>query len=179
MKAASLIIAVLIVAASCRADSLPPSTERLASSQDGRLIVRLSTQVQVFALDADEKGYSRISEFDTASESTPLKVLISEDGRFVITLDGGRGMGRGRDVVAVYAADGRKLEEWSLAEILTKEDLAAVPSSVSATWWRKEAFLAYPRPTVVVIGPDPNYGATKFRYRYHLDVESLTWTKLQ
>ena len=179
MKTASLIIAFLFVAASCRADSLPPPSERVGSSKDGRFIVRLSTQVQVFALDADEKGYSRISEFDTASESTPLKVLISDDGRFVITFDGGRGMGRGRDVVAVYAADGRKFKEWSLEDILTKEDRAAVTSSVSATWWRKEIFLAYPRPTVVVIGPDPNYGAPKLRYRYHLDVESLTWTKLQ
>lgn len=131
---ATFLLSLLLSAPICRADNTAPPTEHIGSSYDGKYIVRLSSKIQVFALDRDEKSYRLVSEFDPASERTPLKALISDDGRFVVTLDGGQGMGRGRDVVAVYESGGTKLRDWRLDQILEKEDLAAVVSTVSSDW---------------------------------------------
>lgn len=170
------ISALLLAACSCRADSKPPPTEAIGYSADGRFIVRLASKVQVFTLDKEEKSYRLVSEFATDSGSAPLKALISDDGSYVVTLDG-FGMGRGNDVVVAYKRDGTKLKSWRLDEILTKEDFAAVPSSVSSDWWRQEALIAYSPPQLIVTGPNDQIAASKKRYWYQLDLATLVWSK--
>jgi hypothetical protein len=137
----------------------------------------------VFALEKEEKSYRLVSEFSPASEGMPMKALISNGGSYVVTLDGGHGMGRGDDVVVAYKGDGTKLRSWRLDEILTKEDIATVPSSVSADWWRQEVVIANSRPQLnrppelVIIGPGGTFATTVKRYWYRLDFVTLTWTK--
>ena len=177
MKTGVIFISALLLAvSSCRADSKPPAMEAIGYSINGRFIVRLASKVQVFMLDDEEKNYRLVSEFASDSGGAPLKALISDDGSYVVTLDG-FGMGRGNDVVVAYKRDGTKLKSWRLDEILTKEDFAAVPRSVSSDWWRQEALIAYSPPQLIVTGPNDQIATTKKRYWYQLDLTTLIWTK--
>lgn len=177
MKTGVIFVSALLLAvSSCRADSKPPPTEAIGYSADGRYIVRLSSKVQVFALDKEEKSYRLVSEFETDTGGAPLKALISVDGSYVVTLDG-FGMGSGNDVVVAYKRDGTRLKSWRLDEILTKEDFASVPTSVSSYWWREDAVFAYSPPKLIVTGPNAQYTPQKKGYWYQLDLTTLIWSK--
>ncbi len=137
-----------------------------------------AARIQIFALTREEKAYERFSDFVTSSGDVPLEALISEDGKYVVTFDSKHGFGRGDNVVVVYETKtGRKLKNWSLDEILTKEDRRSVVSTVSSDWWREGVNFAYGRPGLLVNGPSLQFDTKVKRYCYELDFTELKWTK--
>ncbi|PTX96514.1 hypothetical protein [Opitutus sp. ER46] len=152
-----------------------PTPEPIGHSSDGHLIVRLGEKVQVYELEAGEKSYRQTASFWPASDA-PLRAMVTDDGKFIVTLDTTLGMGRG-DVVVVYDRTGRKVKSWKLDDILQPEDRAVVISTARGEWWRQDAVLYTDPAMLVVAGPSERFGAPKRRYWYALDLTTLAWAK--
>ena len=82
------------------------------------------------------EDWSRWLENPTA----PHKVLVSDDGRYVVTFDEWGGVGYGPNVVVVYGPGGQTLWKFALEDLLTEEEIAAVPHTVSSRWWGGEHY---------------------------------------
>lgn len=156
---------------SARADSwLPPSTQEVLSA-DGRTRVVVTPRALegAHAYFADKVAGTPAPGQDPASPSiqatarlqqraadgqwltrwqrplvndvAPVTVLVANRGRWLVTLDNWHGLGYGDDVLVVYDADGRRLHQFALADLLPAEYIAGLPHSVSSLHWRGEARL--------------------------------------
>lgn len=75
-----------------------------------------------------------------SNDVAPVEALVSNDGKYVVTLDNWHAMGYGSDVVVIIGPEGKLVKSFSLKDML-HEDAENVPTSVSSRWWRKEARL--------------------------------------
>lgn len=80
----------------------------------------------------------------------PASVLVDGQGRFVTFDDWGR-VGFGDNVVAIYAADGTLVKKYGLEQLLSPEQLAAVPNSVSSRWWGRQHRIDHDGALVLVL----------------------------
>ena len=146
------------------------------SSQDGYSIEKPS-RIQVLRLTSSQNGYEQVSIFSTQNGATPLKLLMTDDGRRLVALDESCGMGRGEHAIVVYDGSGRVLSSWKLDQILTADERKKVTESVSSTWWREKAYLVgsefiFTGPARVLVGADVGKG-----YAHILDLESQKWER--
>jgi hypothetical protein len=96
----------------------------------------------------------------------PVKVLVAGDGRYVVTFDDWGMVGYGPNVVVIYGPGGELSRAFALEDLLTEEEIAAVPATVSSRWWGREHYFDEGAGVVVLkvvtgrVGPD---GADEFR----------------
>jgi hypothetical protein len=65
----------------------------------------------------------------------PLFALVTDSGR-AVTFDQHGGAGAEHALV-VYGVDGALVKDWSLKQLLTKEEYYETPATVSSRWWWK------------------------------------------
>jgi len=85
----------------------------------------------------DEKGNLR-EQWKTklVNEVSPVNVLVSNQGDYVVTFDNWHGVGYGDDVVVIYdASKGSLIRSFGLSEFLTDSDIESLPTSTSSIWW--------------------------------------------
>ena len=68
--------------------------------------------------------------------TAPYQVLVADSGEYVVTSDDWGGLGYGPNVVVIYGPGGELVKQFALEDLLTEEELAAVPLTVSSRWWR-------------------------------------------
>jgi len=96
----------------------------------------------------------------------PHKVLVAASGEYVVTFDDWGKVGYGPNVVVVYGPGGELVRTFALEDLLTEEEIAAVPFTASSRWWGGEHYLDEAAAVVVLkvvtgrVGPD---GADEFR----------------
>ena len=90
------------------------------------------TLVHVLIGGGEEEAWSR----DLENAVAPVTVLVAADGRYVVTSDDWGGVGYGPNVVVIYGPGGELVRKFKLEDLLTGEELAAVPLTVSSRWWR-------------------------------------------
>ena len=78
--------------------------------------------------------YSKKSEFPLVNPVSPVKALVSADGRHVVTFDNWYQVGYG-DVVVIYRSNGTLVKKFGLEDLFTKSDIQHFPRSVSSIWW--------------------------------------------
>jgi hypothetical protein len=184
-------ILLLCSAASSFADS-PPGHSATAADPTGATIARIEevdfssskgspnekARILLYKFDAIENRYSYYRTIAHVGPSAPNLVLLTRNAEFVVAFDSSGQIGRGDSVTIVYNGEGKLLRRWSLEEILSKDDLKEAPESVSSTWWRSDALVLDPLPKIVVSGPkELAIGIVTHRYRYVLNLETLTWEK--
>ena len=88
--------------------------------------------------------WSTLWKVKLSNEVAPVETFLSNDGRRLVTLDEWHSVGRGENVVAIYAApeagkgkEGRQLARYRLDQIMAPDETAKVKMSVSSTWWRE------------------------------------------
>lgn len=70
------------------------------------------------------------------NEVSPVTILVSNDGDYVVTFDNWHGVGYGEEVVVIYdASKGDLIRKMGLSDFLTENDIASLPMSVSSIWW--------------------------------------------
>lgn len=70
------------------------------------------------------------------NEVSPVDVLVSNDGNYVVTFDNWHGVGYGDNAVAIYrASNGSLIRSFGLSDFLTENDINALPTSTSSIWW--------------------------------------------
>jgi len=98
--------------------------------------------------------------------SAPHKVLVADSGEYVVTFDNWGKVGYGPNVVVIYGPEGELVRAFALEDLLTVDEIAAVPHTVSSRWWGGEHYLDEAAGVVVLtvvtgrVGPD---GADEFR----------------
>jgi hypothetical protein len=71
----------------------------------------------------------------------PYQVLVADSGGYVVTFDEWGGVGYGPNVVVAYGPGGQTLWKFALEDLLTEEELAAVPHTISSRWWRAGKYI--------------------------------------
>jgi len=83
-------------------------------------------------------------EINLANEVSPVSVLVSDEGDYVVTFDNWHSVGYGDDVVAIYqAGTGALVRKFGLSEFLTESDIDQLPASVSSIWWGGQHYIDY------------------------------------
>jgi hypothetical protein len=71
----------------------------------------------------------------------PHQVLVADSGEYVVTFDEWGGVGYGPNVVVIYGPEGVVVKKFALEDLLTEEELAAVPHTISSRWWRAGKYI--------------------------------------
>ncbi|MBA2733811.1 MAG: hypothetical protein H0U54_13070 [Acidobacteria bacterium] len=75
------------------------------------------------------------------NEVAPVSALVSNDGDYVITFDNWFGKGRGDDVIVIYGAQGRLIKKYALEDILSADEIKAVPRTTSSRHWGGQHYI--------------------------------------
>jgi TonB family protein len=76
------------------------------------------------------------------NEVSPVDVLVSNEGDYVVTFDNWHSVGYGNDVIVIYdAADGKLVKNLGLSDFLTDDDIKNLPATSSSIWWRGKHFI--------------------------------------
>ena len=94
--------------------------------------------------------YELVWEHELSNAVAPVSVLVSDGGEYVVTLDNWHSVGRGSNVVVIYGPKGKLVRELGLEDFLSREQVAALPVSVSSTWWGQGHYLDEKKKCVVL-----------------------------
>lgn len=85
-----------------------------------------------------DRSYTLVADIELVNPVAPVDALLSNTGA-LITFDNWHNAGYGK-VVAIYAADGKRLAAKELEDLYSAESAEAAPTSVSSRWWRCRPF---------------------------------------
>jgi hypothetical protein len=75
---------------------------------------------------------------ELANAYAPHEVLVADAGEYVVTFDDWGQVGYGPNVVVIYGPGGELVTKFALEDLLTEDEIAAVPATVSSRWWGGE-----------------------------------------
>jgi len=102
----------------------------------------------------------RVWSAELLNPYAPHKVLVADSGEYVVTFDEWGRVGYGDNVVVIYGPGGETLWKFALEDLLTEEEIAAVPTTVSSRWWGGAHYLDEEAgELVLVIGREAEPGA--------------------
>ena len=113
-----------------------------------------------------EGRWTRIWAKPLRNEVAPVDALVSNDGRFAVTIDNWHLVGWGDDVVVIYGADGEVIRSLALSDFLSREHIGGLSRSVSSIHWGGEHRLSEDGNRLVLkvtspgqesVGPDRRY----------------------
>lgn len=81
--------------------------------------------------------WTKVCSSPLLNEVAPVSVLVSNDGRHVVTFDNWHSVGLGDNVVVIYRGDGSPVRSLKLKDILPADFIAALPRSVSSLYWHR------------------------------------------
>lgn len=79
--------------------------------------------------------WTRVWAAPLVNDVSPVRALVSNDARHVVTFDNWHSMGLGDDTIAIYGADGRLARKLALNQVLPDFYVKALPRSVSSLHW--------------------------------------------
>ena len=106
--------------------------------------------------------------------TAPVDTLVTDDGKYVVTLDNWGWMGRGDDVVVVYDERGDRLHQFGMDRLLPPLLIRHLPRSVSSLLWRAGQSLTGPGQIlqIEVRAPRPASSRSDMTAAIHLDLAS-------
>lgn len=147
-----ILLLLLAVLGTARADSRPPARPAGAVSGNGELVVRVepgSSVGDVFGYAGAEKGkyaravfyrrdgedrFAKYREVVLLNPVAPVDFVVSNTGE-LITFDNWHNLGIGK-LIVVYGAEGSVTRSYTLADIYSPRELARFEQSVSSVEWR-------------------------------------------
>jgi hypothetical protein len=82
--------------------------------------------------------YEKVWEQRLSNEVSPVGVLVSNGGKYVITFDNWHSIGYGDNVVAIYGPSGQLIRKMSLTDVMPLDRIMKLPRSVSSVYWGGE-----------------------------------------
>ena len=162
----SLLLLTFLLACSAYADSWALPEKRTVCSKNNKYCLKvipkkLESQLSYFGDKVDGKEnagtdkkakknycrgifYSRnasgrlkkLWETKLVNEVSPVRVLVSDQGDYVVTFDNWHSVGYGDDTVAIYTtSNGSLIRKFGLSDFLTDSDIYELPASVSSIHW--------------------------------------------
>ena len=156
LRAIHLLAAFFVFAAAreCLAYGFSGPKPCFVGSPDGLALLRIDpgdtgdsnrhpAHASVYKVDAKTGSYQLFSRFYLRNPSAPKNAVISNDARFIVTVDDWEPYrGATQNSVVVYRGTGEILKWWSLEDIFSNEELRRfkfVPSDVPDRIWHGEA----------------------------------------
>ena len=90
--------------------------------------LRSFARARIYAVN-ERGGRKRFARFPLLNEFAPRAALISDDGRWLVTIDEWRNTGYGDHVVVIYHSTGSVVRSFALEDLLTELDLASLSST--------------------------------------------------
>jgi hypothetical protein len=170
------VASVVLLAAAAFADDWASPRPRIFASPSGEVAFKVipdprahrtgltpPTRGVLFAL--DEKGNERVV-WEKPLVNTPLRAHVADSGGYVVTIDTHYNAG-GPHSLVVYGPKGDALADYSLDDVLTKEEIAKhVSQSVSSRWWADGV--------EVTFHPDRGLAVVKLKWGKLLEVSLKT-----
>ena len=95
--------------------------------------------VRLYEGEPGPKGQGRVLwEADLGNGVAPVNVIVSDDGRHVVTMDDWGHAGYGENAIAFYDS-GRRTGNFAPERFLTGPELQQIKQSTSSRWWREDA----------------------------------------
>lgn len=69
----------------------------------------------------------------------PVDALVAGDGSFFVTFDDYGSIGTSDNTVVIYDGEGKMIRKYALTQLLSEEEYAAVPRTVSSLMWYEGA----------------------------------------
>lgn len=106
------------------------------------------------------------------NEVSPVSVIVSNDGDYVITFDNWHGTGYGDNVVAIYNGEnGTLIKKLSLSDFLTESDIYSLPHSTSSIQWSGEHQINYEKNQLVLKVVKPSKTNSEY-FNVHINLNS-------
>jgi hypothetical protein len=103
-------------------------------------------------VDAEVSGDALIKwSRDLENPIAPHKVLVANSGEYVVTFDEWGRVGYGPNAVVIYGPEGEVIKKYALEDLLTEDEIAAVPTTVSSRWWGGDHYLDEEAGVIVVV----------------------------
>lgn len=100
-----------------------------------------------------------------ANEVSPVDVLVSNKGGYIVTFDNWHSVGYGDDAVVIYeTSKGEMINKLGLSDFLTENDIYELPRSTSSVWWGGKHFISKEKQNLVL-------QITKGKRSYEKDAE--------
>ncbi len=141
----ALAVAFVLTASSAWADSWALPKVRKTESKGGgyRFVATPAREAKAPAKSAvgllerkkADGGYETVWEGPLRNPMAPVSALVAADGSRVITFDNWHSVGYDHEVVVIYGEAGKLVRQFALEDLLTAEEIARVPTSVSSRWW--------------------------------------------
>lgn len=80
----------------------------------------------LYRLDSEER-YSKLRSFPLENAVAPAEVLVSDDGRFIATLNEQFSQGIGPNALVIYGGDGRLRAKFSVEQLVPQDILGRLP----------------------------------------------------
>jgi hypothetical protein len=170
-RVAALVSCAVLIGTPSRADEcIGPANARLFASESGIHILRVGQkrgQLPEGTLIAirDDFGEQRI--WRARLINVPARVIVTDDGRTVVTIDNaGCGFGREHSVV-VYGERGRMIADLRLEDILDPDEIQRqIPHSMAGRLWTEKASFSFNRVSGAL--------AIAFDWGRHVTIDLLT-----
>jgi hypothetical protein len=138
MQRLARVLAVLFalsIPMSARADTWMPPEKRAYTSSDGSTRVVITPGASAHAMAEVFVGKQRVRTITLVNDVAPVRALIANGGRYLVTFDNWYGEGYGPDVIVIYGANGQHIRSLALEEVLPKAWLPHVDRSISSREW--------------------------------------------
>lgn len=113
-----------------------------ANSDQTRPMARLELQ--------EAGGWRTVWTEPLVNDVAPVKALVANGGRYLVTFDNWHMVGVGDDVVVIYDAQGKLVRKFGLDDLLPPSYIPLLPRSVSSLWWSGEHALAEEGDTLIL-----------------------------
>jgi hypothetical protein len=81
-------------------------------------------------------AYELVWQGELTNGIAPVSVLVSDNGKYVVTFDDWHSVGRGPNVVVIYGPKGKPVRQLALKDFLTQQQINGLRRTVSSTWWK-------------------------------------------
>lgn len=147
------ILLILVSFTCCKLASLEaakyPPTRLAYVTESGRFVIRItpaqftnqekisSCRASIFEWDESKKMYINLFEIELINQLCPDRIIISEDGSLIMTLDEWGGGVNAKNAIVIYkVATGAILKKYNLEDFIPTHILTALPKFSSWPIWR-------------------------------------------
>jgi hypothetical protein len=109
--------------------------EELGARENGAVTTPRATARALLELRDARGAWTRVWDRPLLNDVAPVRALVANGGRYVITFDNWHFVGEGLHVVVIYGADGGVIRSMALREIIPEDYIIALPRSVSSIHW--------------------------------------------
>ncbi len=132
------------LSASVYADSWPAPTERIVCFANRNHIFRIEPGPldhskfaigTLYRFNEENKLYEIVWQTELLNPLSPVSVMVSDDGEYVVGINDYFRSGYGDHIVVIYGEEGKPIKKFGLRELFSDEEISRIPMTTSSLHW--------------------------------------------